>query len=418
MTQLTVQELTTEQTFFIQEKLWQCNESGLEPIVYAILGGARDKQIEKIIRLGSLKSACLIDGELSYEMAVAAPYMVRLEKNHVQTLEILKKGWGNSWGIFAITYSPATLIKVRQNCKKMAKVKLPDNKTAFFRYYDPRVMRPYLPTCTSEEAKQVFGPITEYVMEGEVLGELHRFKICDGEVKDLCQPISSQVTTVATDERQKLSGEELQHVEQLKKQLGDNFIRQAVGYLKLKPLAYTEPTDNTEIYNLIDYALVVCYYFDLNLTQPETLTDLALIVEHWGVELIENDWVQAILRNHHEYTEQERINEIFLEKVVRDVGLNSVNFPIYCIKRFTARFPEMEVDKAHIHVASELASEIAEHYQIIGLTNHYLCTEMVLFSGDFREEKQYQPMQQLLSDTSISEHQRVEQAINWLYEND
>ena len=28
-----------------------------------------------------------------------------------------------------------------------------------FRYYDPRVLRAYLPTCNSEELRTVFGPI-------------------------------------------------------------------------------------------------------------------------------------------------------------------------------------------------------------------------------------------------------------------
>jgi hypothetical protein len=34
-----------------------------------------------------------------------------------------------------------------------------------FRYYDPRVLRSYLPTCTPEELAQVFGPIHSFVME-------------------------------------------------------------------------------------------------------------------------------------------------------------------------------------------------------------------------------------------------------------
>jgi hypothetical protein len=37
----------------------------------------------------------------------------------------------------------------------------------FFRYYDPRVMRIYLPTCNAGELRTLFGPVGLYVMEGE-----------------------------------------------------------------------------------------------------------------------------------------------------------------------------------------------------------------------------------------------------------
>ncbi|WP_157822395.1 DUF4123 domain-containing protein [Psychromonas sp. Urea-02u-13] len=169
----------------LQQQLWQKNEQGKTPTVYAILGGARDKQIERIIRQGELKSSCLIDGKLTYQMSIAAPYIVRLEFNHPQTIEILKKGWGNNWGIFAITYSPATLINVRQNCRKIAMVKSPEGKNLYFRYYDPRVLRIYLSACDTSEANKVFGPITDFILEGQDNGVIHRYRRTEQGVVDV-----------------------------------------------------------------------------------------------------------------------------------------------------------------------------------------------------------------------------------------
>ena len=37
----------------------------------------------------------------------------------------------------------------------------------FFRFYDPRVLRVYLPTCNSEELRTFFGPVELFSMEGE-----------------------------------------------------------------------------------------------------------------------------------------------------------------------------------------------------------------------------------------------------------
>ncbi len=60
--------LSSDELKRIVQLLWQPNESGEEPIVYAILDGARDKRIEAFHRQGQLKSSCLYEGELSYSM--------------------------------------------------------------------------------------------------------------------------------------------------------------------------------------------------------------------------------------------------------------------------------------------------------------------------------------------------------------
>lgn len=38
----------------------------------------------------------------------------------------------------------------------------------FFRFYDPRVLRSFLPTCQSEELREFFGPIGRLVTDDEL----------------------------------------------------------------------------------------------------------------------------------------------------------------------------------------------------------------------------------------------------------
>jgi hypothetical protein len=184
----------------IQQQLWQANSSGQVPIVYAILDGARDKEIERIVRLGALKSACLYEGKLTFKMIQAAPYLVRLEKDHPQTLELIRKGWGNSWGIFAITYQGATHINIRHNCRKIARVKGPNGKNLVFRYYDPRVLRTYITQCDINDAEKVFGPISELIVEGEQHNTMHRFKRVKSGVQDSHNANDIHITTCVEDE--------------------------------------------------------------------------------------------------------------------------------------------------------------------------------------------------------------------------
>jgi hypothetical protein len=45
----------------------------------------------------------------------------------------------------------------------------------YFRFYDPRVLRSFLPTCTEPECAEFFGPIGRFVMEAEQPGALWSF---------------------------------------------------------------------------------------------------------------------------------------------------------------------------------------------------------------------------------------------------
>ena len=37
----------------------------------------------------------------------------------------------------------------------------------YFRFYDPRVLRIYLPTCNESELQTVFGPVNHFYVEGK-----------------------------------------------------------------------------------------------------------------------------------------------------------------------------------------------------------------------------------------------------------
>ena len=177
--------LTVEQ---IIEQLWQVNERGEMPFVYAVLDGARDKRIEPLVNNSTLEHECLYSGTLSYALRRAAPYIVRLEPGCELVRTILVQGWGNSWGIFAIAYPPATLSRVRSGFRRIAKAISPEGKNIVFRYYDPRVLRPYLPTCSKEEADHVFSHVSDFVMDGDDDAPIYRFRRVAGQVVNVIDP--------------------------------------------------------------------------------------------------------------------------------------------------------------------------------------------------------------------------------------
>ena len=151
----------------IIEYLWPEGDSLEGSQVYAVLDGARDRRIEPMVRLSRLERACLFSGSLTASMRAAAPYVVHLAPAALFTRELLEMGWGESWGFFTVVSGDVTLEQHREHFHDLLRVKDESGRILMFRYYDPRVLRVYLPTCTGDEARQFFGPIPRIVVETE-----------------------------------------------------------------------------------------------------------------------------------------------------------------------------------------------------------------------------------------------------------
>lgn len=153
---------------------------------YAILDGASNPELLKMLWQHEPQHLCLYRGELDAEMAQVAPYLVRLLPDSPFTDEVLK-GWGRHWGIFLFTR--ADLRALRKHFRTFLIVHGPDGQPLYFRYYDPRVLRVFLPTCNAQEAATLFGPVTRYLMEDEDPGAMVRFWFEHGEVGSRRTPL-------------------------------------------------------------------------------------------------------------------------------------------------------------------------------------------------------------------------------------
>lgn len=130
---------------------------------FAILDGAAMPDLLARLQADAPDHACLYRGELDPDLAECAPYLVRLQADSPFTRWVLADGWGSSWGIYVL--AAATLHDLRRHFRGFLRVKGPDGKSLYFRYYDPRVLREYLPTCNAEEIRIVFGPVASFLCE-------------------------------------------------------------------------------------------------------------------------------------------------------------------------------------------------------------------------------------------------------------
>jgi hypothetical protein len=134
--------------------------------LYAILDGARDRRIfDMLWYRPDVEQRCLYRGELSADLATAAPYLVHLDPDGTFLRWLIETGWGDSWGIFVVAAS--AIDELRRHFRKFLMVHTEAGQPLYFRFYDPRVLRVYLPTCTPDELRTVFGPVARYSLETE-----------------------------------------------------------------------------------------------------------------------------------------------------------------------------------------------------------------------------------------------------------
>ena len=144
----------------VHECLWPGGAAASS--TWAVLDGARDARIYPALQVSRLDPLCLYSGALPARLQQAAPYLIEIHPGHAFTWRLLDEGWGRSWGIFLRVREPDML---RPHLRRLLRVEDETGRRLVFRFYDPRVLRRYLPTCTGEEVKQVFGPISHLLLE-------------------------------------------------------------------------------------------------------------------------------------------------------------------------------------------------------------------------------------------------------------
>ena len=153
---------------FLEKK----RENRPEVNIFALLDGARNDQIYPSILSTEQRHRCLYTGhELLYwgkmpeVLAAAAPHVVRLKLDSPFARWLIEEGWGDHWGIYFV--SASTPDELLRHFRRFVMTKDEAGRSFYFRFYDPRVFRPYLPTCTGNELEMIFGSVEQFIVEGE-----------------------------------------------------------------------------------------------------------------------------------------------------------------------------------------------------------------------------------------------------------
>ena len=123
-----------------------------------------------------LTAESLFAGRMGQLLADVAPYLVDFPLRSAFRDWWFKK-WGTSVGVLVETEAHAS--EVRRHFRTLMIVRGQDRARYYFRFYDPRVLRAFLPACTPEEARRFFGPVAAFHCEGAAADEFLTFTPSD-----------------------------------------------------------------------------------------------------------------------------------------------------------------------------------------------------------------------------------------------
>lgn len=123
--------------------------------LWAILDAACDPKLAARARaLGPARACCLWEAPRRDEDLAVAPFLVHLDAVALDWL--VGELRSMPWGVLAV--ASADLRALRRHFRRFLTVHDPDHRPVYFRFYDPRVLRPFLDACDRKEITEFFGP--------------------------------------------------------------------------------------------------------------------------------------------------------------------------------------------------------------------------------------------------------------------
>lgn len=128
---------------------------------FALMDCALDSIIYPTIKDSGCPIKCLYGEAWQSGLADIAPYLVELDPKAAFSSELLTWDWNGNWGCFV--QSNASLDDLSVSLQALTTAQTPDGKEVFFRFQDPRVIRPFLANASPDNIKTLFAKAARIV---------------------------------------------------------------------------------------------------------------------------------------------------------------------------------------------------------------------------------------------------------------
>ena len=105
----------------------------------------------------------LYEGRSEEPLADLGPFLFTVPNDETFVNWYSSNGWGNAWGVLIET--EASFDELFEHFRNFLLVKTDEDKELYFRFYDPRVLKTFLPTCRKDQLIQFFGPVDKFITE-------------------------------------------------------------------------------------------------------------------------------------------------------------------------------------------------------------------------------------------------------------
>lgn len=152
----------------------------MTPMLFTVFDAARlGNNLPEARELNSAHTS-LYNGRSADLLADYAPYLFVFNPASSFSQWFFAQGWGNAWGIGCQSSVPGQ--ELYRHFRRFLMVQLEGSQPIYFRFYDPRVLRQFLPTCTPSQLTDFFGPVNYFWMEDEDPGYGLYFWLDEGEL--------------------------------------------------------------------------------------------------------------------------------------------------------------------------------------------------------------------------------------------
>lgn len=128
--------------------------------LFAVVDACDEPKVPILVKQLDDRAVCLYRGKAAQDLWAFAPFLVECDEATVRW--IINELSETPWGFFA--FADGDLEALRRHFRRFLMVQDPDGKEMYFRFYDPRVLPPFLESCTNSERDRFFGPISSFVL--------------------------------------------------------------------------------------------------------------------------------------------------------------------------------------------------------------------------------------------------------------
>jgi pSer/pThr/pTyr-binding forkhead associated (FHA) protein len=173
--------------------------------LFILLDAARDEQVWKFLEpVPADAYQCLFTDRQARSLGKYGPYLLALTPESELLPQLLPKAWGESWGLFLS--ANCEFAELLQHLRQFLLVKdQATGKERYFRFYDPRVLRRFLPTCLPKQLKELFGPVHTFLMEDADPTTLLEFTLADKKLHRRIMPVTREAPP-DDDDKTRLNG--------------------------------------------------------------------------------------------------------------------------------------------------------------------------------------------------------------------